>query len=94
MCDNCLAMQGMCLSTDEIMAMTSRRGMIFVDTNILIDIATRDPVCRRAGPYRRVQPLRWLGHCMFQDAVYAELSVRYDRIEHLDDFLAQKPTSK
>ena len=62
--------------------------MILVDSNVLIDVITRDPVW-----------LEWsraeLNAAVVSDAlaindvVYAELSVRYERTQDLDDFVAR-----
>jgi hypothetical protein len=57
-----------------------------VDTNVLLDLATDDPAF---GDWSLVQletaSLR--GPLLINDVVYAELSVRYDRIEDLDEFV-------
>lgn len=62
--------------------------MTLVDTNILIDIATRDPdwALWSLGQFDAAS-LR--GAVFINDVVYAELSARYARIEHLDEFLAE-----
>lgn len=60
--------------------------MTFVDTNILLDLVTDDP---KWADWSTVQleaaSLR--GPLLINDIVYAELSVRYDRIEELDALL-------
>lgn len=60
--------------------------MTFVDTNILLDLVTDDP---KWADWSTVQleaaSLR--GPLLINDIVYAELSVRYDRIEELDSLL-------
>jgi len=62
--------------------------MILVDTNILIDIATRDPQWA-LWSLSQLESAALGGPLLINDVVYAELSVRYDRIEHLESFLSQ-----
>jgi predicted nucleic acid-binding protein len=62
--------------------------MILVDTNILIDIATRDPDWA-LWSLAQLEAASLKGPMLINDVVYAELSVRYARIEELDSFLSQ-----
>ena len=62
--------------------------MILVDSNVLIDVITRDPVWlewSRAELNAAVAS----DALAINDVVYAELSVRYERIQDLDDFVAR-----
>jgi predicted nucleic acid-binding protein len=60
--------------------------VILVDTNVLLDVATDDPVWRN-GPWLSWKRPVWKGPLLINDAVYTELSVRYDRIEALEMFI-------
>lgn len=62
--------------------------MILVDTNVLIDIATDDPVW---APWSlaQLEAASLSGPLLINDVVYAELSVRYPRIEALDHFVSE-----
>jgi predicted nucleic acid-binding protein len=62
--------------------------MILVDTNILIDVATRDPNWA-LWSLSQLEAAELVGPLLINDVVYAELSVRYDQIEDLDSFLRQ-----
>jgi predicted nucleic acid-binding protein len=62
--------------------------LIFVDTNILIDIATRDPDWA-LWSLDQFDSASLAGPVFINKVVYAELSARYDRIEDLEEFLAQ-----
>jgi hypothetical protein len=58
-----------------------------VDTNILLDVATNDPVW--AGwSIGQLDAAAIRGSLVINDVVYAELSVRYARVEDVDAFLA------
>jgi len=62
--------------------------MIFVDTNVVIDVATNDPIWadwsqRQLGAALRRQPLA------INDVVYAELCVGYRRMEQVDRLIAR-----
>lgn len=62
--------------------------MILVDTNVLLDIATRDG--RWASwSLTKLAAAADAGPILINDIVYAELSVRYERIEYVDDFVAR-----
>lgn len=60
--------------------------MTLVDTNVLIDIATRD-LRWALWSLARLEAASLDGPLLVNDVVYAELSVRYERIEDLDRFL-------
>lgn len=62
--------------------------MILVDTNVLLDVATGD--ARWAGwSIRQLERAATRGRLVVSDIGYAELSVRFDRIETVDRFLAE-----
>ncbi len=59
-----------------------------VDTNVLLDLVTDDP--RWAGwSQRALEQAGLRGRLVINDVIYAELSVRYARMEALDAMLAQ-----
>ncbi|MEQ1864329.1 MAG: type II toxin-antitoxin system VapC family toxin [Micropepsaceae bacterium] len=62
--------------------------MIFVDTNVLLDIVTDDPVWK---PWSLAELDRAAAgdRLAINDVVYAELSVRYAMIEDLEALIAQ-----
>lgn len=62
--------------------------MILVDSNVLIDVMTDDPVW---GDWSEasLEASSLVGPLLTSDVVYAELAVRYDQIEALDAFLAE-----
>lgn len=62
--------------------------MILVDSNILLDIITNDPVWYDWS-LAQLDGASLLGPLCINDVVYAEISVRYDRIEDLDAMLAE-----
>jgi len=62
--------------------------VIFVDSNILLDIITNDPVWY-GWSLSQLDAASFLGPLCINDVVYAEISVRYDRIEDLDYMLAE-----
>jgi predicted nucleic acid-binding protein len=57
-----------------------------VDTNVLLDLVTDDPSWA-AWSVEQLEAASLRGPLWINDAVYAELSVRYARIEDLDAFL-------
>lgn len=65
--------------------------MIFVDTNVLLDIATRDSDWS-AWSLRTVQASSLQAALLINGVVYAELSVRYEKAAPLDDFLERAGT--
>lgn len=60
--------------------------MTLVDTNVLLDLVTDDPVWADWS-LAQLEAASLMGPLSINDVVYAELSVRYDRIEDLDRFL-------
>ncbi|MGD9879083.1 MAG: type II toxin-antitoxin system VapC family toxin [Reyranella sp.] len=61
--------------------------MTLVDTNVLLDLVTKDPVWG-LWSLDRLRDAALAGRLLINDIVYAELSVRYDQIEDLDATLA------
>jgi predicted nucleic acid-binding protein len=57
-----------------------------VDTNVLLDLVTDDPAWARWSSVQ-LQMAAITGSIAINDVVYAELSVRYETIEALDDML-------
>lgn len=62
--------------------------MILVDSNILLDIITNDPAWYDWS-LAQLDGASLLGPLCINDVVYAEISVRYDRIEDLDAMLGE-----
>lgn len=62
--------------------------MTFVDTNILLDVVTDDPVWADWS-IRELDKASLHGPLTINGVVYAELSVRFARIEDLDEVLRQ-----
>ena len=60
--------------------------MTFVDTNVLLDLVTDDPNWADWS-IARLEAASLDGPLLINDAVYAELAVRYVRIEDLEAFL-------
>jgi predicted nucleic acid-binding protein len=60
--------------------------MTLVDTNVLLDVVTDDPDWAEWS-VAALEAASLEGPLLINDTVYAELSVRYDRIEHLETFL-------
>ena len=60
--------------------------MTLVDTNVLLDIVTRDPTWANWS-LEQLEAAADRGPVLINDVVYAELSVRYSRIEELDAFV-------
>ena len=60
--------------------------MILVDTNVLIDIVSDDPLWAEWSQ-RRLAAAATQDQLAINDIVYAELSVRYETIEELDRML-------
>jgi predicted nucleic acid-binding protein len=57
-----------------------------VDTNVLLDLVTDDPKWAEWS-IAQLEAASLYGPLLINDAVYAELAVRYNRIEDLDAFL-------
>ena len=60
--------------------------MTLIDTNVLLDLVTDDPVWADWS-IRQLDAASLQGSLVINDIVYAELSVRFDRIEALDAVL-------
>lgn len=60
--------------------------MTLVDTNVLLDLVTNDPVWADWS-IRQLDGAAVRGPLIINDVVYAELSVGFDRIEALDGLL-------
>ncbi len=60
--------------------------MTLIDTNVLLDLVTNDPVWSRWS-IEQLDAAALRGPLVINDVVYAELAVRYQQIELLDDFL-------
>lgn len=61
--------------------------MTLVDANVLLDLATDDPNwCRWS--VARLEEASLQGPLLINDVIYAELSVRYETIESLEEFLS------
>jgi predicted nucleic acid-binding protein len=59
-----------------------------VDTNVLLDLVTNDPVWADWS-IEQLERASLAGPLLINDVVYAELAVRYERIEALDAFIDQ-----
>lgn len=62
--------------------------MTLVDTNILLDLVTNDPVWADWS-IRQLDAAAMQGRLFINAVVYAELSVRFERIETLDAVLGE-----
>ncbi|MCW0000228.1 type II toxin-antitoxin system VapC family toxin [Pararhizobium sp. YC-54] len=62
--------------------------MTLVDTNVLLDVVTDDPAFADWS-IEQLEAAALRGPLLINDVVYAELAVRYERIERLDAFLAE-----
>ena len=60
--------------------------MTLVDTNILLDLVTDDPKWADWS-LSQLEAASLDGPLLVNDVVYAELAVRYERIEHLEAFI-------
>ncbi|MBB3135446.1 hypothetical protein FHS26_003191 [Rhizobium pisi] len=60
--------------------------MTLVDTNVLLDLVTDDPKWSDWS-IAQLETASIEGPLLINDVIYAELSVRYDRIEALEAFL-------
>jgi predicted nucleic acid-binding protein len=66
---------------------TPNDGVTLVDTNVLLDLITDDPTWANWSAMQ-LQAAAITGPLAINDVVYAELSVRYGRIEALDAMLS------
>ncbi|MGE3144358.1 MAG: type II toxin-antitoxin system VapC family toxin [Pseudorhodoplanes sp.] len=62
--------------------------MIIVDTNVLLDLVTDDPNWADWS-LARLEEAALNGPILITDVVYAETSIRYERIEDLDAMLSE-----
>lgn len=62
--------------------------MTLVDTNVLLDLVTDDAVWADWS-VEQLEAASLVGPLLINDIVYAELAVRYERIEELDAFIEQ-----
>ena len=62
--------------------------MTLVDTNVLLDLVTEDPVWA-AWSVARLEEAALMGPVLINDVSYAEASIRYDRIEDFDGMLSK-----
>lgn len=62
--------------------------MTLVDTNVLLDLVTADPQWADWS-IAALEAASLQGSLFINDVVYAELSVRYERIELLDEFIGR-----
>jgi predicted nucleic acid-binding protein len=62
--------------------------LTFVDTNVLLDLVTDDPVWADWS-VAQLEEASLRGPLLINDVVYAELAVRYERIEQLDEFVEE-----
>lgn len=60
--------------------------MTLVDTNVILDIVTDDPAFANWS-LNQIEAAGLRGPLVINDVIYAELSVRYDRIEDLEEFV-------
>ncbi|MBP1860592.1 type II toxin-antitoxin system VapC family toxin [Rhizobium herbae] len=61
--------------------------MTLVDTNVLLDVVTDDPTWADWS-IEQLEAAALRGPLLINDVVYAELAVRYERIERLETFLS------
>ena len=62
--------------------------MTLADTNVLLDLVTNDPAWSEWS-IARLEEAALAGPILINDVVYAETSIRYTRIEDLDDMLGR-----
>ena len=62
--------------------------MTLVDTNVLLDLVTADPQWADWS-IAALEAASLSGPLLINDVVYAELSIRYERIEMLDEFVSK-----
>ncbi|MGC0055675.1 type II toxin-antitoxin system VapC family toxin (plasmid) [Brucella pituitosa] len=60
--------------------------MTLVDTNVLLDLVTDDPQWADWS-IGQLETASLTGPLLINDVIYAELAVRYERIEDLDQFI-------
>jgi predicted nucleic acid-binding protein len=62
--------------------------VILVDTNVLLDLVTNDPIWSEWS-IARLEQAALSGRVFINDIVYAETSIRYERMEDLDALLTE-----
>ena len=62
--------------------------MTLIDTNVLLDVVTNDPDWADWS-IDQLETAALRGPLLINDVVYAELSVRYERVERLEAFLTE-----
>lgn len=62
--------------------------MTLVDTNVLLDLVTNDPAWADWS-VAQLEAASLDGPLLINDVIYAELAVRYERIEDLDAFVEE-----
>lgn len=62
--------------------------MTLVDTNVLLDVVTDDPDWADWS-IEQLETAALRGPLLINDIVYAELAVRYERVERLETFLSE-----
>jgi len=62
--------------------------MTLVDTNVLLDLVTNDPTWADWS-IGQLEAAMLMGPLLINDIIYAELAVRYERIEDLDTFVTE-----
>ncbi|WP_117196340.1 type II toxin-antitoxin system VapC family toxin [Rhizobium terrae] len=62
--------------------------MTLVDTNVLLDLVTNDPAWADWS-VAQLEAASLAGPLLINDVIYAELAVRYERIEDLDAFVEE-----
>ncbi|MBB3656744.1 hypothetical protein FHX15_001972 [Rhizobium sp. BK650] len=60
--------------------------MTLIDTHVLLDLVTNDPVWADWS-IAQLEAASLAGSLLINDIIYAELAVRYERIEELDAFI-------
>ncbi|BCH23994.1 type II toxin-antitoxin system VapC family toxin [Mesorhizobium sp. L-8-3] len=60
--------------------------MTLVDANVLLDLVTDDPH-RAEWSIAQLEAASLRGPLLINDVIYAEISVRYSRIEDVDEFV-------
>jgi predicted nucleic acid-binding protein len=60
--------------------------MTLVDTNVLLDLVTNDPVWV-SWSIGQLEARSLEGPLLINDVIYAELAVRYERVEELEAFI-------
>ncbi|MBP2449083.1 type II toxin-antitoxin system VapC family toxin [Rhizobium leguminosarum] len=62
--------------------------MTLIDTNVLLDVVTNHPAWANWS-IDQLETASLVGPLLINDVVYAELAVRYERVEELDAFIEE-----